>query len=264
MKEGRGNGMKRGKVIYPILEFDGDSKAIITPSIQHQPLEGAEYCVLCFFREVIDRVVKEYCVRLKTVLKTEFADHPVYEIEYHGEPVAFLHPGIGAPLAAALMDEMIAHGYFKFVACGGAGVLDREVQAGKIVIPKAAVRDEGTSYHYLGAGREVEIPPAVVAALEMNLLTKDVPYVVSKTWTTDAYFRETEKRRDRRRAEGCLTVEMECAAFAAVAKYRNVVFGQYLYGGDDISGPDWDPRAWHRHSVRENLFWVSAEACLAL
>ncbi len=251
-------------MMYPILEYDSDSKAIITPSRNHRPLEGAEYCVLCFFREVIDKVAKEYRVRLKTVLKTEFADHPVYEIEYRGAPVAFLHPGIGAPLAAALMDEMIAHGYSKFVACGGAGVLDREVQAGKIVIPSSAVRDEGTSYHYIGPGREIGILPAVSAVLEENLSANGVPYVVAKTWTTDAFFRETEKRRDLRKKEGCLTVEMECAAFAAVARHRDVLFGQYLYGGDDVSGSEWDPRDWNRHTVREHLFWLAADACLTL
>ncbi|MBN2353763.1 MAG: nucleoside phosphorylase [Spirochaetales bacterium] len=249
---------------YPILEYDADSKAIISPSLSHRPLPGAERCVICFFREVIDRVANEYRLRVKTVLTTQFADHPVYEIEYRGGPLAFFHPGVGAPLAAALMDEMIAHGYSKFVACGGAGVLDREVQAGKVVIPRAAVRDEGTSYHYVAPAREIEIPPAIIAALETNLKEKGVPFVAAKTWTTDAFFRETEARRDRRRAEGCLTVEMECASFAAVAQHRNVLFGQYLYGGDNISGPEWDERGWRTHSVRESLFWLAADACLAL
>ena len=249
---------------YPILEYDNDSKAIISPSLSHRPLPGAKRCVMCFFREVIGRVAKDYRARVKTVLKTEFVDHTVYEMEYRGEPLAFFHPGIGAPLAAALMDEMIAHGYSRFVACGGAGVLDREVQAGKVVIPVAAVRDEGTSYHYVSPGREIEIDPTVRDALETNLQANGVPYVKTKTWTTDAFFRETEKRRDRRLAEGCLTVEMECAAFAAVAQHQNVMFGQYLYGGDDISGPDWDGRDWRSQSVRENLFWLAADACLAL
>ena len=57
---------------------------------------------------------------------------------------------------------------------------------------------------------------------------------------------------------------MECSALAAVAKYANVKFGQYLYCGDDISGIDWYFRDWTRHIIRENLFWWSIEACIAL
>jgi len=68
-----------------------------------------------------------------------------------------------------------------------------------------------------------------------------------------------------RRQEGCLTVEMEAAAFFAVAAFRGVTFGQILYGGDDVSGDTWDSRQWNEHtSVREKLFWLAAEACLEL
>jgi uridine phosphorylase len=68
-----------------------------------------------------------------------------------------------------------------------------------------------------------------------------------------------------RKAEGCLTVEMEAAAFFAVAQFRGVQFAQILYGGDDLSGSEWDHRHWDKHtSVREKLFWLAAEACLLL
>ena len=86
---------------------------------------------------------------------------------------------------------------------------------------------------------------------------------MAKTWTTDAFYRETPAKVRRRREEGCLTVEMEAAAFFAVAQFRGVPFAQLLYGGDDVSGV-WDFRAWTTHAVREELFWLAAEACLAL
>ncbi len=66
-----------------------------------------------------------------------------------------------------------------------------------------------------------------------------------------------------RKAEGCLTVEMEAAAFFAVAQFRGVQFGQLLYGGDDLCG-EWDARDWTTHTVREKLFWLAADACLML
>jgi uridine phosphorylase len=88
---------------------------------------------------------------------------------------------------------------------------------------------------------------------------------VGKSWTTDGFYRETPARMARRRAEGCLAVEMESAAFFAVAQMRGVTFGQILYGGDDLTGEQWDDREWDRQtSTREKLLWLAAEACLAL
>ena len=77
-------------------------------------------------------------------------------------------------------------------------------------------------------------------------------------------FRETRARMLARRREGCLTVEMEAAAFFAVAQFRRVQFGQILYGGDDLGGDAWDHRNWNRHQIRERLFTLAAEACLSM
>ena len=133
-------------------------------------------------------------------------------------------------------------------------------------IPTVAVRDEGTSYHYLPPGREVQAHPAAVSALEKILKNHDIPYHLGKIWTTDAPYRETPQKVQIRRAEGCLAVEMEAAAFFAIAQFREVVFGQILYGGDDVSGEsDWDHRDWFKKfDMRERLFWLAAEACLEL
>jgi uridine phosphorylase len=93
----------------------------------------------------------------------------------------------------------------------------------------------------------------------------DVPYVLAKTWTTDAIYRETRGKIEARRDEGCACVEMEAAAFFAVARFRGVHFGQILYAGDDCSGEMWDSRKWQSHqSIRERLFWLAAEACVEL
>jgi len=111
----------------------------------------------------------------------------------------------------------------------------------------------------------LEFDPAAVAALERTLELHNVDYVTGKTWTTDAIYRETKTKIERRRAEGCLTAEMEAASFFAVAQFRNVAFAQMLYGGDDVSGENWDSRDWQsKATVREKLFWLAAEACLSL
>ena len=250
---------------YPILEFDYAPEAIIEPGKLIQPLDVPEHCVICFFQEVIARVVKEREARVIASHRWEDAAHPVYEIDVDGKRLAFVHPGVGALMAAGILEETVALGLRKFIACGGAGVLNKEIAVGHIVVPSVAVRDEGTSYHYLPPAREVSASPEGVAAIEQVLDQHGVPHIVGKTWTTDAPYRETAGKVRLRQSEGCLTVEMEAAAFFAVAQFRGVSFAQMLYGGDDVSGGEWDSRGWHSQAeVRENLFWLAAEACLAL
>lgn len=250
---------------YPILEFDPTPSAVIEPMRVVEPIDIPEHCVLCFFQDVIGDLVQSGQARHVIDCRSEMGPHPVYELDVTGQRLALLHPGVGAPLAAGLLEEVIALGCRKFVACGGAGVLDREITVGHLIVPAAALRDEGTSYHYLPPGREVQPHSVAMAAIEQTLQAHQVPYLRAKTWTTDAFYRETPAKVQLRRSEGCVTVEMEAAAFFAVAQFRGVPFGQILYGGDDVSGQDWDGRRWNTHaSVREQLFWLAAEACLRM
>ena len=251
--------------LFPILEFDHTPVALIEPSRVIKPIDIPEHCVVCFFQDVINGLLKADQLKVTATLKSEIGWHPVYEMDFAGRRVAVFHPGVGAPLAAGMLEEVIALGCRKFVACGGSGVLDREIAVGHILVPGSAVRDEGTSYHYLPPSREVEATPHAVAAIERVLTKNQCNYIVSKTWTTDAIYRETPAKIQLRKSEGCLTVEMEAAAFFAIAQFRKVAFGQILYGGDDISGDEWDSRHWNKHvSVREKLFWLAAEACLEI
>lgn len=250
---------------YPILEFDSTSEALIEPKRVIQPIAVPEHCVVCFFQDVIGKLRADHNARLIINQRSEIGAHPVYEIDLNGRRLALFHPGVGAPLAAAMLEEVIALGCTTFIACGGAGVLDRDLQLGHLIVPSAAVRDEGTSYHYLPPGREVSASPAAVAAIEQVLQRHGREYLITKTWTTDGLYRETPAKIQLRKAEGCLAVEMEAAAFFAVAQFRGVTFGQLLYGGDNLGSDEWDGRAWDKQeTVRENLFWLAAEACLLL
>jgi uridine phosphorylase len=250
---------------FPILEFDPAPEALLEPSKLIKPLDVPERCVVCFFQDVIEPMAKSGRAKVVATLKSEIGPNPVYEIEHGGHRLAVVHPGVGAPLAAGMLEEVIAMGCRKFVACGGAGVLNRELAVGHLIVPTSAVRDEGTSYHYLSPSREVSADPLGVSAVERVLRRMDVPYVLAKTWTTDAIYRETPGKIAARRAEGCACVEMEAAAFFAVARFRGVHFAQILYAGDDCSGEIWDSRKWNDHqSVRERLFWLAADACLEL
>jgi len=251
---------------YPILEYDPTREAFIEPSKVIRPLDMPAHCVICFFKDVVDTVVVEHNARVLVENRWEDGAHPIYEITYNGKRLAFYHPGIGAALTAAILEETIAFGCHTFIACGGAGVLNQEIAVGHLIIVSGAIRDEGVSYHYLAPAREIQAHETGVQMLMQTLDRRRVPYRVGKTWTTDAPYRETVAKVTRRRHEdGCLTVEMECAAMMAVAQFRDVVFGQILYGGDDLSGTVWDNRGWQsRTDIREQLFWLCADACLTI
>jgi uridine phosphorylase len=249
----------------PILEFDPAPNAIINPGAGTTPVDAPDRAVLCFFQDVVAKIVGELGGKETGHLASEIGRNPIFEVDYGGQRLAIVHPGVGAPLAAGFVEELIAHGVRAFVACGGAGVLVAELALGQVIVPTSAVRDEGTSYHYLPASREVAASPEALSAILAVLERHGVPFVTGKTWTTDALYRETAGKVARRVAEGCLTVEMEAAAFFAVAAFRGVSFGQLLYSGDDLSGDVWDPRGWDRHAEgRELLFKLAAEAVLEI
>ena len=250
---------------YPILEYDSTRNAFIEPSKVITPRNMPEHCVICFFREVMDKVIAEHDAKMLVENRWEDGPHPVYEISCQNQRLAFFHPGVGAPLAAGLLEETIAFGCRKFIACGGCGVLEKDIAVGNLVVVSGAVRDEGVSYHYLPPDREVIANKVAVKALAETLSKRRVPYRLGKTWTTDAPYRETPDKIAKRKEEGCLAVEMESAGIMAVAQFRGVILGQVLYGGDDLSGTEWHNRAWQsRDEIRESLFWLCADACLAI
>lgn len=249
----------------PILEFDPSPTAVIEPTEQIAAMGVPDHVVLRFFQDVITKVVEEHGGHVIDHVISEIGRNPIWELSYGGRRLAIVHPGVGSPLAARFLEELVARGCRAFVACGGAGVLVPDVALGHVIVPTAAVRDEGTSYHYAPAARFAHPTPAAVNAIVAALEEHGVPHVLGATWTTDAIYRETKDKIARRVAEGCLTVEMEAAAFFSVAEFRRVTFGQLLYAGDDLSGDAWDGRGWDEHAYGgERLFRLAAEAVLRL
>lgn len=189
----------------------------------------------------------------------------MYETIYNEKRIALVLGFLGAAGSAGLLEELIAFGCKKFIVCGGAGVLQKDIVVGHLIIPISAVRDEGVSYHYIEPSREIECSKDTVEAIEREFKKDGIKYLKGKTWTTDAFYRETKDKVALRISEGCITVEMEAAAFFAVAKFRNVELGQILYGGDDLSGQEWYGRKWNvRQDIRENLVDLSLKICLTL
>lgn len=249
----------------PLMEYDPSHSAIIEPADLVEPLPEIQYCVLCYFRDVIAQLKERGLLTEVAKHGSEMGELPLYAIQNGRCQVGLIQAPVGASFAAAILDELIARGIGKFMVCGGCGVLDRQITVGHLLVPYGAVRDEGTSYHYLPSSREVGADPAVIRTTADVLEAHGYPYQLIKTWTTDAFYRETPAKVALRRSEGCLTVEMEAAAYLAVASFRAVQLGMILYAGDDVSGEQWDHRTWqNRSSVRERVFWLALETCLKL
>lgn len=249
--------------LYPILEFDRESEEIFRSP--YSPIDIPERCVLPIYAEVVQELCDRGVLTQKAHLKWEIGAVPVYVMDHKGTRITVANPGVGAPLAAGVLEELIALGCRKFIACGSAGRLVGGLPAGAIVIADSAVRDEGTSYHYLPPGREIAADSEVVETIRGVMREKGIDCLTGKTWTTDGLYRETRARADRRRAEGCVMVDMECAALIAVARYRGVRFGQIFALADDVSGAGWKSEdAYHPLAVQERLFHLAADICLAL
>lgn len=250
---------------FPIIEHDPCAEAIINPPPGKDGFCLPERAVLCFPQKTIDAVVAADPSEPVHHLTSNMGRHPIHALEAFGTTIAIGQPGLGAPFAAAYLDEIIALGVRKVIACGTCGVLDGGTPKGMVVVPTSAVRDEGTSYHYLPARREVVCSPEVVRMIEDVLKAHDCHYILGKTWTTDGVYRETSARVTRRREEGCLTVEMEASAMFAVAKFRGIEIGMLLHCSDDVSGEVWDPRGDHGvFTGDEKIFWLAMEACAKL
>ncbi len=253
--------LQRGTI--PLLELDSDPRAIIDPTRHKRLTNFPKRCVLCFFQDVIDDLVRNGAREIDRA-ESEGGQHPVYEVEIDGQRLAVAHPRVGAPNAVGMLERCVARGSRKFVVCGGAGVLHDQVAVGHVIVPSSAVRDEGTSYHYLPPTREIGPHPHALRTIQSVLRRNGVDYIEAKTWTTDAFYRETRGKVRMRRAEGCLTVEMEASALFAVAKFRRVMLAQILYAGDSLGGRRWDHRNWMRHQARELVFRLAAESCLTM
>lgn len=250
---------------YPIIEFDYARRAVINPDLLPRIKGFPEFGVLCYLGDTMRKLKEAGCLKKIYSVYSICTRYPVYEFKAKGGKVLIVNPYSGAPTTVGIMEELGARGCTKWISCGAAGVLDKEISVGHLVVPKSAVREEGTSYHYLKPSREAAASPQALNAIKKTLERHGVPFLVSKTWTTDGFFRETPEKVALRKKEGCLTVEMEAAAIFAVAKFRGWKAGAILYGSDDVSGKDWDRRRTHDRSyMQKKIVQLAAEACLAI
>lgn len=230
-------------------EFDSARNAVIDPQMVIQKIpDFPDVTVSCFSRTLFDALLAffEDAVQI-AVVHCATAAVPIYAVTYKGERFAFFQSFVGEPVCVGNYEEIIAMGSKCLILPGNCGVLDKRIEDCGIIIPTKALRDEGCSYHYAPASDEIEVNLKYRELFREVLTEFGYPYVEGVTWTTDAIYRETREKVARRKAQGAICVEMECAGMQALCNFRGTDFFQFLYAGDNLDHSTWEPRSISGH-----------------
>jgi uridine phosphorylase len=144
----------------------------------------------------------------------------LYRYSDAGTEFGIVGCAVGASFAVLIAEELFASGCQLVISMTSAGQLSQSLHAPCFILIDRALRDEGTSYHYLPPAAYSSADTAMVGALEGAFDSLPQPVTKGATWTTDAPFRETQQAIDRMRASGLLAVEMEAAALFAFSQAR--------------------------------------------
>lgn len=198
-------------------------------------LPAPEAVILCLYNGVIKRLAWRYPSRHLTTFQCD-----LYLLKRTGGRVGVLgNFGMGAPAVAALAEQMIAWGSKKLVILSLAGGLQPELVPGSIVLGDSAMRDEGTSYHYLPPGDQVTASAGLAASLAAALVKRGLAYTRGPVWSTDAAYRETQEEARYFQSRGVRAVDMESAGLFAVGRVRAVETASLFVIGDSLAGPRW-------------------------
>jgi len=222
--------------------FDPHSEEIVKFEYQSsfRPTEEFPETVVMTFKDKTFQVLEHICPIQVIATLREGRDIPVYKLNWNGRDIGIFQTLIGGAGTAGLLEEALAMGAKKVLLYGACGVLDSALAAGHFILPTQAYRDEGVSYHYMPVGDYVDIPSAQRLGEVFDELR--LPYVKGRVWTTDAFYRETRNNMEKRKADGCIAVDMECASAMAVGQFRGVPVYQFLYAEDSLDGAAWDRR----------------------
>ena len=244
-----------------LLEEFENVPAVIEPT-DRSLLSGGEICdtiILSFNGEILERVKQIDGVYGGGYLTNLNGKLPWYIYEKDGSKVAVAMALIGAPMVVGLLEELKARGFKNFIILGSCGVLDQSIQADKIILPSSALRDEGTSYHYAPASDEIVYGQSLRLTMEKALDKAGIEHIRTKSWTTDAFYRETAAKVKRRLVAGARVVDMEASAIMAWAQYRLANVYQFFYTADyvDHHNHEWDARREDRKADAMTFFNIA-------
>ena len=140
-------------------------------------------------------------------------------------------PGVvGAPYAVLVAEQLFVSGCKKLISVTSAGIIKEPDNTKRFALITSAIRDEGTSYHYLPGEKPSSLNQDLFRALRRMEQDHDCPYSEGTSWTTDAPYRETASAIESMKREGITCVEMEASALYALAEVKkfNIVCFAHL------------------------------------
>jgi len=181
-----------------------------------------------------------------------------------GEKVSVTSTGIGGPFAAIAVEELVAIGADTFIRVGTAGGMQPETLPGEIAVVTAAIRDEGTSLHYLPVEFPAVADTDVVLALIEGAKRAGMPYRVGISQTKDSYYGEVEPERmpvanqlierwDAWVAGGAICSEMESSAIFIVSSIRHVRAGGVMLMSFSEDNTPQTEEDWQRFAEMFNI-----------
>jgi len=229
--------------------FDPDGEPLVTPRelvknltrpwINTKALQVEACALICVIPHDLRAFIKMF---QGEPLKAWKGFREVYQGHAAEGRVTIARTPAGAPNCVALAEELASFGTKQILFVGYCGSLQPGVRAGDIIVPGSAIREEGTSFHYLPSGVSVQPHQAIQGVIVDCLRRKKVPFHQGTIWTTDAIYRETKGKVKRYQAEGVLGVEMELAALFAFGMAQQVAVGGLLVVADELSTESWRPR----------------------
>lgn len=204
-----------------------------------------EAIIICYNNKLMKHIVKQHRVKQIEGLAGE-----LYSFTATKHKVGIIGRfGIGAPAAAIVMEELIALGTKRFITMGTSGALQKHLDLGSVIVCDKAIRDEGTSHHYIKRAKYAYGDAQLTAKLENVLQQKNIPYEKGISWTIDTPYRETIAEAKKYQKQGVLTVEMEIAALFTIAAYRGVVITSLLTISDSLAELTWTPNFHSKQTV---------------
>lgn len=167
---------------------------------------------------------------------------------------------VGASFAVLVAEELFASGCTLLLSMTSAGRISGETEPPYFILIERALRDEGTSYHYMAPSRYASADPMLLERLEGTLTGTGQAIQGGSTWTTDAPFRETASTIEARRAEGILAVEMEAAALYSLANARGYAVVCFAHVTNQMGQTDLDFEKGQANGATDALRVIEAAA----
>ena len=242
---------------FPNLKDKHAKDSMFTPSEfmayqkkcgKYPKFKTPEGIIFCYQRSLMEFILENH----KTT-KVEGFYGEMYLLDETNDKVAIIGKfGIGSPVVATLLEELIAFGVKKFVSIGTAGTLQKNITIGSLMVCEKAIRDEGTSHHYLKPSKYAYASKEMTNKIKNSLDKFKQKYFIGTSWTIDAPYRETVAEATQYQKEGVATVEMETSALFSVAQYRNVDLGAIFTISDSLAELEWKPK-FHLKKTKKGL-----------